>query len=111
MRPTLFFTVAILRQLPLGFCKHSTKGIPQSQHPERSKRGGSRPLWASLPRLSTCHDQDLLFYRLRRIGQSVSARTWYQPKEDLYSDQREINTKGCKVAIGVTQCAAMGDNS
>ena len=51
MRPTLCFTVARLKQLPSRFCKHSTKAIQQSQHPEKPKRGGSRPSWASLSRL------------------------------------------------------------
>ena len=51
MRQTLCFTVARLKQLRLRFCKHSTKAIQQSQHPEKPKRGGSRPFWASLSRL------------------------------------------------------------
>src|SRR5713101_2842947 len=51
MRQTPCFRVARLKQLPLRFCKHSTKAIQQSQNPEKPKRGGSRPFWASLSSL------------------------------------------------------------
>ena len=48
MHPTLCFTVAHRIQLPLRSCERSTKAILLLQHPEKPKRGGSRPFWVSL---------------------------------------------------------------